>query len=87
MKSVSDLNQSSYATQIGVSVTSGFRAGMVAAVISHPADTLLTLMNKGSGESDESLMKKMGNIVRSTGMYSTGFAQRHYSRESFTWDS
>ena len=48
VKSVSDLNQSCYATQIGVAVTSGFGAGMVAAVISNRADTLLTLMNKGS---------------------------------------
>lgn len=69
IKNMGEVNQSSYATQIGLAVTSGFGAGAVAAVISHPADTLLTLINKSSAGGDEGLVKKMGNIVRSMGLY------------------
>jgi len=70
VQNMGELNQSSYATQIGVAVTSGFGAGMVAAVVSHPADTLLTLVNKSSGGGDDKgLVKKVGNIVRSIGLY------------------
>ena len=43
---------------------------MVAAIISHPADTVLTLVNKGSGDdASASMTKRIGDIVRSKGMY------------------
>eukprot|EP00966_Prymnesium_polylepis_P125642 2904799-Prymnesium_polylepis.1 len=34
-------------TKFGISLLSGVIAGVVAAIISHPADTLLSKMNKG----------------------------------------
>ncbi|KAJ8598338.1 hypothetical protein CTAYLR_002970 [Chrysophaeum taylorii] len=52
---------------IGVSLSSGVIAGVAAAIISHPADTLLSKINKGGGEG--SMFARMGNIVSETGLW------------------
>eukprot|EP00633_Aureoumbra_lagunensis_P002495 CAMPEP_0197290796 /NCGR_PEP_ID=MMETSP0890-20130614/10214_1 /TAXON_ID=44058 ORGANISM="Aureoumbra lagunensis, Strain CCMP1510" /NCGR_SAMPLE_ID=MMETSP0890 /ASSEMBLY_ACC=CAM_ASM_000533 /LENGTH=128 /DNA_ID=CAMNT_0042763101 /DNA_START=604 /DNA_END=990 /DNA_ORIENTATION=+ len=53
---------------IGVSLTSGVIAGVAAAIISHPADTMLSKINKGGGEGG-SMFTRMGNIVAETGLW------------------
>jgi solute carrier family 25 phosphate transporter 3 len=58
----------SEAGKIGVSLASGVIAGVVAAIISHPADTLLSKMNKGGAGGDGSMFQRMGNIVAETGV-------------------
>jgi len=54
--------------KIGVSLASGVVAGVVAAIISHPADTLLSKMNKGGAGGTGGMMSRMGNIVAETGV-------------------
>jgi len=54
---------------VGVSLASGVVAGVAAAVISHPADTLLSKINKGGAGGDGSMFQRMGNIVAETGLW------------------
>merc|ERR1719472_488670 len=54
--------------KIGVSLASGVVAGVVAAIISHPADTLLSKMNKGGAGGEGGMFSRMGNIVAETGV-------------------
>mmetsp|Transcript_37979 Transcript_37979/g.121890 ORF Transcript_37979/g.121890 Transcript_37979/m.121890 type:complete len:316 (+) Transcript_37979:141-1088(+) len=54
---------------IGVSLASGVIAGVAAAIISHPADTLLSKINKGGAGGDGSMFSRMGNIVSETGVW------------------
>jgi len=54
--------------KLGVSLASGVVAGVVAAIISHPADTLLSKMNKGGAGGSGSMFARMGNIVAETGV-------------------
>ena len=54
--------------KVGVSLASGVVAGVVAAIISHPADTLLSKMNKGGAGGTGSMFQRMGNIVAETGV-------------------
>ena len=54
--------------KIGVSLGSGVIAGVVAAIISHPADTLLSKMNKGGAGGEGGMFTRMGNIVAETGV-------------------
>lgn len=49
-----------------VELTSGIGAGIVAAVLSHPADTLLSKINKGQGGSG-SAVSKLAVLARQTG--------------------
>ena len=51
-----------------MSLASGVVAGVVAAIISHPADTLLSKMNKGGAGGSGSMFARMGNIVAETGV-------------------
>jgi solute carrier family 25 phosphate transporter 3 len=63
-----DLPNASGSTKLGMALTSGVIAGVAAAIISHPADTLLSLINKsetagGTGSTTSRLMnlaKEMG---------------------------
>jgi len=55
--------------QVGVSLASGVIAGVAAAIISHPADTLLSKINKGGAGGTGSMMQRMGNIVAETGIF------------------
>merc|ERR1719487_2224854 len=54
--------------QIGVSLGSGVIAGVVAAIISHPADTLLSKINKAGAGGDGSMMQRLTNIATETGL-------------------
>merc|ERR1740121_844123 len=52
----------------GVACGSGVVAGVVAAVISHPADTLLSKVNKAGAGGDGSIPARMMNITKETGV-------------------
>lgn len=51
-----------------VSLQSGVVAGVVAAIISHPADTLLSKINKKGAGGDGSMLKRLTNIASETGL-------------------
>ncbi|KAI0410892.1 mitochondrial phosphate carrier protein [Xylaria grammica] len=51
----------------GVELTSGIVAGVAAAVLSHPADTLLSAMNKGSGDPKQGATARMFSLAREFG--------------------
>jgi len=54
-------------TGLAVSLTSGVIAGVAAAIISHPADTLLSKVNKAGAGGDGPLMQRLANIAREVG--------------------
>ncbi|KAI8628073.1 mitochondrial phosphate carrier protein [Xylariaceae sp. FL1651] len=51
----------------GVELTSGVVAGVAAAVLSHPADTLLSAINKGSGDPTQGATARMFSLAREFG--------------------
>merc|ERR1712024_193638 len=51
-----------------VSLSSGVVAGVVSAIISHPADTLLSKVNKAGAGGDGSIPTRMLNITKETGV-------------------
>lgn len=55
---------------LGVSLSSGVVAGVAAAIISHPADTLLSKVNKAGAGGDGSMMKRLATIASETGFVS-----------------
>merc|ERR1711957_783359 len=55
------------AGNLGVSLLSGVIAGVAAAIISHPADTLLSKVNKAGAGGTGSMMTRLGNIAAETG--------------------
>lgn len=57
----------SKAGNIGVSLLSGVIAGVVAAIISHPADSLLSKINKQGAGGTGSMLTRLGNIAAETG--------------------
>ncbi|KAF4124820.1 solute carrier family 25 (mitochondrial phosphate transporter), member 3 [Geosmithia morbida] len=50
-----------------VELTSGLAAGAAAAVLSHPADTLLSAVNKGAGDSSQGATNRMFQLAREFG--------------------
>jgi solute carrier family 25 phosphate transporter 3 len=64
-----DLAQLQGATKLGVSLLSGVIAGVAAAVISHPADTLLSKVNKAGAGGEGSIMTRLGRIANEIGFY------------------
>jgi len=52
----------------GISLASGVIAGVVSAVISHPADTLLSKMNKKGAGGDGSIPTRMLNVTKEIGV-------------------
>merc|ERR1719284_2069754 len=52
----------------GVALGSGVVAGVVAAIISHPADTLLSKMNKAGAGGDGSIPSRMMNVTKEMGV-------------------
>merc|ERR1712226_1623035 len=52
----------------GVSLSSGVVAGVVSAIISHPADTLLSKVNKAGAGGNGSIPQRMMNITKETGV-------------------
>jgi len=66
-------------TKMGVSLTSGVVAGVAAAIISHPADTLLSKINKKGAGGEGSMVTRLGRIASEIGFKSlclTGLAPR-----------
>lgn len=59
--------ESSGVLNLGVALSSGVVAGVVAAIISHPADTLLSKVNKAGAGGDGSIPSRMLNITKETG--------------------
>ena len=59
----SDPKSMSGAGNIGVSLASGVVAGVVAAIISHPADTLLSKINKAGAGGEGSMFLRLGRIA------------------------
>jgi len=53
---------------LGVALSSGTFAGVVAAIISHPADTLLSQVNKKGAGGEGSIPSRMLNITKETGV-------------------
>merc|ERR1719164_101988 len=53
--------------KVGLSLASGVIAGVVAAIISHPADTLLSKMNKGGAGGEGGMFVRMGRISSEMG--------------------
>lgn len=49
-------------TQLGVTFASGYTAGVICAVVSHPADSIVSLMGKASNKG-----KSIGQIASETG--------------------
>jgi solute carrier family 25 phosphate transporter 3 len=54
-------------TKLGVSMLSGVIAGVAAAIISHPADTLLSKVNKAGAGGEGSIMTRLGRIAKEIG--------------------
>mmetsp|Transcript_17072 Transcript_17072/g.21824 ORF Transcript_17072/g.21824 Transcript_17072/m.21824 type:complete len:325 (-) Transcript_17072:140-1114(-) len=63
-KSPKELSDSA---NLGVSLTSGVIAGVAAAIISHPADTLLSKINKKGAGGDGPMMARLINIAKEVG--------------------
>jgi len=62
-----------------VSLSSGVVAGVVAAIISHPADTLLSKINKAGAGGSGGMVSRLSNIAAETGfvnLCTTGLAAR-----------
>lgn len=55
------------ATKLLVSLGSGVIAGVAAAIISHPADTLLSKVNKAGAGGEGSIMTRLGRIAAEIG--------------------
>lgn len=53
--------------KMAVSLSSGVIAGVAAAIISHPADTLLSLMNKPGAGGDGSIVSRLFNLAKEIG--------------------
>jgi solute carrier family 25 phosphate transporter 3 len=56
------------AMNMGVSLSSGVIAGVAAAIISHPADTLLSKMNKAGEGGTGSIPSRMMNVTKQMGV-------------------
>ena len=56
-------------SNIGISLLSGVIAGVASAIISHPADTLLSKVNKKGAGGDGTMMQRLGNIAREIGFW------------------
>jgi len=70
---------SSDSTKMAISLSSGVVAGVAAAIISHPADTLLSLVNKEGAGGEGAIMVRLGRIAKELGFAKlclTGLAPR-----------
>lgn len=65
----SNPKEMSSAGNVGVSLGSGVIAGVAAAIISHPADTLLSKVNKAGAGGSGSTMSRLVNIAKETGAF------------------
>jgi len=60
-------DKSSGSKKMGISLASGIMAGVVAAIISHPADTLLSKVNKAGAGGTGSTTTRLMNIAKEIG--------------------
>jgi solute carrier family 25 phosphate transporter 3 len=65
----SPLSELTGATKLSVSLASGVLAGVAAAIISHPADTLLSKVNKAGAGGEGPIMTRLVNIAKDIGFY------------------
>merc|ERR1712107_269482 len=56
-------------TNITVSLGSGVIAGVASAIISHPADTLLSKVNKKGAGGTGTMVQRLSNIAKEIGFY------------------
>jgi solute carrier family 25 phosphate transporter 3 len=66
-------------TALGISLGSGVIAGVASAIISHPADTLLSKVNKKGAGGDGPMFSRLMNIAKEIGFYklcTTGLVPR-----------
>lgn len=63
-KKLSDLQGGA---KLGTALASGVIAGVAAAIISHPADTLLSKVNKAGAGGEGSIMTRLGRIASEIG--------------------
>lgn len=63
-KSPSELSSG---TNLGISLSSGVIAGVASAIISHPADTLLSKVNKKGAGGTGSMLSRLANIAKEIG--------------------
>merc|ERR1712210_450334 len=54
-------------TNLGISLASGVIAGVASAIISHPADTLLSKVNKAGAGGNGPMLTRLANISRDVG--------------------
>ena len=74
-----DAKAATPSTALGVALGSGVIAGVAAAVISHPADTLLSKINKAGAGGTGSTVSRLANIAREVGFWklcTTGLGAR-----------
>jgi solute carrier family 25 phosphate transporter 3 len=64
-----DPSQLSGLNKLSVALSSGVIAGVAAAVISHPADTLLSKVNKSGAGGEGSIATRLGRIASEIGWY------------------
>jgi solute carrier family 25 phosphate transporter 3 len=57
----------SNSTNVGISLASGVVAGVASAIISHPADTLLSKVNKKGAGGDGPMLTRLANIAKEIG--------------------
>eukprot|EP00523_Entomoneis_sp_CCMP467_P009854 CAMPEP_0168737132 /NCGR_PEP_ID=MMETSP0724-20121128/10227_1 /TAXON_ID=265536 /ORGANISM="Amphiprora sp., Strain CCMP467" /LENGTH=321 /DNA_ID=CAMNT_0008784369 /DNA_START=97 /DNA_END=1062 /DNA_ORIENTATION=- len=56
-------------TSVGISLLSGVIAGVASAIISHPADTLLSKVNKKGAGGEGTMMVRLGRIANEIGFW------------------
>lgn len=61
-------SQMSPSGNIGISLVSGVIAGVAAAIVSHPADTLLSMVNKKGAGGDGGMVSRLTNIAKEQGV-------------------
>lgn len=54
-------------TKLAVSLTSGIIAGVASAIVSHPADTLLSLVNKEGAGGEGTIMQRLAVLAKESG--------------------
>lgn len=60
-------SECSNSTNVSISLASGVVAGVASAIISHPADTLLSKVNKKGAGGDGSMLSRLSNIAKEIG--------------------
>jgi solute carrier family 25 phosphate transporter 3 len=74
-----DYGTISGASKMGVALSSGVIAGVAAAIISHPADTLLSKINKAGAGGSGGTVSRLTNIAKEIGfakLCTTGLGAR-----------